>query len=229
MILRGALRRHQPTIGAALSIHRNRPGPLLWALLVAFWMLIVLAIVVNPPGGLLISLALPLLAGAGLVAFMVMISGEVLVVGERGLLIGSVAPFTRPYAISYAAITPGSVVPVTDGHRYLQTLGRFYAARTTRTGFWIRRGIHLVGPSPDETRAKRTGSLHQGGTARSVDGRWIWFAGTGRTRPELITAQIADAAGRSGLPQLAAATAAAPPRAASGSRTDSSRLLPGAP
>ncbi|NMA76609.1 MAG: hypothetical protein GX960_05025, partial [Actinomycetales bacterium] len=99
---------------------------------------------------------------------------------------------------------------------------------TVRRSAWTRHGIHFVGPSPKD--ARRHNALLaplQDPPPRSVDRRWVWFAGTGPTPPEQVTARIAQAAGASGADPLARATAAAPVRALSGSPADAAAHLPG--
>lgn len=230
MTVRSALNRHRAELGTAVAVHRSRPGAgtILLLVLVALLMPVATAVAPGTAGGVevLLSAVWVLLV----VAAYVILGGETLAVCERGLLIGSTAPFMRPYVIRYDQVTPGSVVPVTGARRYGASTGVLRAPVSIRTAPWVVRGVHLVGPSiPEARRSMALLSRINGFEARSFDGRWIWFAGTGSTPPEQVTAQIAEAAGRAGLLQLAAATAAAPPRALTGNRADRARLLPGYP
>lgn len=228
MTVRRWLRRHRSTLGRPIEVHRSRPGILTLLVLVTMWSIAPIGVLVNPDPDLLANLVFPVIWGAILLAALVMMSGEVLVVCEQGVLVGSIVPFQRPCAIPYSQITPGSVVPVTRARKFSATTGRFYPTATTRTGWWVSTAVAFVGPSPDEARGKPLGP--RGGSGlRSVDGRWFWFVGTGRRRPDVVTQQIGHAAGRAGLHRLADATLAAPPRALNGARADAARLLPGYP
>src|SRR5690625_6902159 len=66
----------------------------------------------------------PLLAVAPTILFFfmwliiyVMMAGERLIVCQRGILLGSFAPFLQPYAIRYEQIIVGSVVPISGNIR----------------------------------------------------------------------------------------------------------------
>jgi hypothetical protein len=225
-----ALRRHRDELGAALSVHRSGPGPWTAALFLLLALLGPLAVLLDPGPLAPVDLVFPLLWAAVVAVVFVMLRGETLAVCERGLLIGSTAPFLRPYVVRYEEITPGSLVPVTGARRYGASTGVLRPAPSLRVGAWVRQGIHFVGPSiPAARRHPAVLSRLNGLEARSFDGRWLWFAGTGSTPPGQVTARIAQAAGRAGLHDLARATAAAPPRALTGHRADRAHLLPGYP
>jgi hypothetical protein len=211
-----ALRRHRDLLGAALSVHRSRPGPGTVLCAALLWGLAPAAILVNPDPNLWANIAFPVLWGVLVLLGLALISGEVLVVCERGLLVGSTAPFQRPSAIPYARIQPGSLVPVTGARRFSSSTGRFYPTSSTRTGWWVSTAVSFVGSMPE-----------RGPGLASVDGRCLWFVGLGRSAPERVTAEIGHAAGRAGHFQLANAALAAPPRELTGRKADTARLLPG--
>lgn len=183
---------------------------------------------INPDSDPVIALAPAVIMGVLIFAALLMLSGERLIVCQRGLIVGSVAPFLRPYVLRFDQIVPGSVVPVTGARRYGRETGTQSLPQSTiRRYFWTRRGVHLVGPSAAE--ARRSGALLApllDPGPRSVDGRWIWFIGTVQD-PATATRAIADAAARSGLTELAQRTAAAPSRELTGDPADAARQLPG--
>lgn len=212
-----------------LAVHADRPGPLVIGGFVLVWLLFSGLTLINPGES-------PVLAAAPAVIFallfalvLVYVSAERLIVCERGLVLGSVAPGLRPSVIRYEQIVPGSMVPVTRARRYSAETGTGgFPQSTVRRSAWTGQGLHFVGPSPKE--ARRHNALLaplQDPPPRSVDGRWVWFVGIGSTRPEQVTAQIAQAAGASGAVQLAQATSAAPVRELSGNPADAARHLPG--
>lgn len=231
MTARSAARRHRDEVGAVLAVHADRPGPFVVAGFVAVWLLFSALTLLNPAENPVLALA-PTVVFALLFALVLLyVSGERLIVCERGLVLGSVAPGLRPSVIRYEQIVPGSLVPVSGARRYAAETGTGgFPQSTVRRSAWTRQGIHFVGPSPKD--ARRHSALLaplQDPPPRSIDGRWVWFAGTGSTPPEQVTARIAQAAGASGAVPLAQATAAAPPRALTGSPADASAHLPGLP
>src|SRR5690606_34828421 len=149
---------------------------------------------------------------------LVMLSGERLIIGERGILLGSVAPFLSPYVLHYDQLVPGTVVPISGGiRRYARQTG-LSTMTTVRTSWWSERGISLVGPDPASARGRgRPGS---GGTG------FPWLIGT-RAPAEQAAREIAQAAAAAGFVELARATAAAPPRVLSGDPRDAPQQLPG--
>lgn len=170
-------------------------------------------------------MAFPAVMGVLVLGVYGLIRGETLAVCERGLLIGSTAPFLRPYALRYEEIMPGSITPVTGTRRIGLSLGipPMGIYPTIRSGAWIHQGVYLVGPPPLQPQFSRARVLR-----RTADGRaWIWFAGTGRTPPEQVSAQIATAAGRAGFTQLADGAARAVPQQLTGSVDQARQILPG--
>lgn len=229
MSVRSAARRHRDEVGEVVAVATDRPGPLVIGGFVVVWAVFSGLTLINPPvdGSMAVT---PAVVFAVLFALALMyISGERLLVCERGLVIGSVAPGMRPYVLRYDQIAPGSVAPVTGARRYGAETGTgAFPQSTVRRNAWTRQGVHLVGPSPKQARRHRAVLAPlQDPPPRSVDGRWVWFAGTGATSPAQLTAAIARAAGASGAEQLARATAAAPVRELTGRREDAAAHLPG--
>lgn len=229
MSVRSAARRHRDEVGEVVAVATDRPGPLVIGGFVVVWAVFSGLTLINPPvdGSMAVT---PAVVFAVLFALALMyISGERLLVCERGLVIGSVAPGMRPYVLRYDQIVPGSVAPVTGARRYGAETGTGALPQSTvRRNAWTRQGVHLVGPSPKQARRHRAVLAPlQDPPPRSVDGRWVWFAGTGATPPAQLTAAIARAAGASGAEQLAHATATAPVRELTGRREDAAAHLPG--
>lgn len=220
---RRALQRHRAELGEPIAVYHSRPGASVALAAFALWLLAPASVLSNPDPELFVNIIFPVIWAIILACLALLLyGGEFLAVCQRGLIIGSGAPFLQPYVLPYHRIVPGSVVPVTNARRFPKMLGYGRPPTTFRIGWWIHQGVYLLGPDPSQARRHRspTGPLY-----RRLSGRW--FAGTDRTPPEQVTAQIARAAGRIGLHQLAQATAAAPPRALTKNRADAPYLLPG--
>lgn len=231
MSVRSEARRHRDELGGVLAEYRDKPTPLVIGVFVAVWLLFSGLTLVDPG-------ETPLLAVAPVVVFAILfavallyIGNERLLVCERGLVIGSFAPGLRPYVVRYDQIVPGSVVPVTGARRYAKETDQGQLPFSiVRINPRTQRGVHLVGPSPRDARRHRAKfAMTLDPPPLTFDGRWAWFAGTGPTPPEQVTAQIARAAAAAGAVQLAQATAAAPVRELSGNAADAPRHLPGFP
>ena len=231
MSARSEARRHRDELGGVVAGYWDRPTPLVIGAFVALWLLFSGLTLVNPGETTLLAVAPTVTFAILFSVALLYVGNERLLVCERGLIIGSFAPGVRPYVVRYDQIVPGSVVPVTGARRYARETGSGGLAQSTvRRNVWTRQGVHLVGPSPKVARRHRARfATVQDPPPRSVDGRWVWFAGTGSTPPEQVTAQIAQAAGVSGAVELAQTTASAPVRELSGDPADASRHLPGLP
>ena len=217
---RRAARRHEDEIGRVLAIHHDRPGPRTVIGFAAAWVLMS-ALTFIAPGETALLAIVPTLAFLVILGgILVMLSGERLIVCERGLLIGSVAPFLTQYVLRYDQIAPGTIVPISGGIRRYHRQTGLAPMPSSRIAWWSRRGISLVGPSIGEARGRRRRS------AASRDAGFPWLVGT-RSPAEQAAAEIARAAGAAGFVDLARATASAPPRVLSGEPRDAPQQLPG--
>ncbi|WP_431709774.1 hypothetical protein [Glutamicibacter uratoxydans] len=221
MGVRSAVRRHQDLLGDVVAVHHDRPGRGTVLGFISVWVALSALTLINPGETLMLSIA----PAAGLfiiaVVIYVMLAGERLVVCERGVLVGSVAPFLRPYVIRYDQIVVGSVVPISAKISRFSKQTGLSAMPTVRTAWWSRRGVCFAGPSAAEAR----GSL--GTSAPRAQAVGIpWLIGT-RAPAEQATADIARAAEAAGFTELARQTVAAPPRALSGHAEDNPAQLPG--
>ena len=225
------LEENRDELGEVLSIHRAGVtvrllltvyGPLVLALLLA-WLL--------PWFGRTEVLIFAVVCAVLLTAVAVMSAREGLVVCERGLLLGGMSRPRAPLLlVRYDQIVPGSLVPVTGAQRYTALTRPAGKSETLRILLGTRTGIHFVGPDPDVARRPRSARPpFLSSPVRSIDGRPIWFATTGRTSPADVTAEIAQAARRLGLHALADAAEAAPTRELTKDPADRHRLLPGYP
>jgi len=227
--LQGFLRRNEQEIGQPLAIHRNRYGIGTVIGAIALFLALNGLYQLNTEAGPTESVLAAAIFLLITVVILILLAGEVLVVCERALVLGPTI-LRSPFVIRYDQIGVGSLVPVTRARRYALTTGEHGRTSAVRNPAWITQGIHFVGPSPrDSQRQGRLRGALTWAPTRSIDNRWIWFAGTSSTPPGEVTATIAEAAHRAGLESLAAATAAAPVRELTGGKGDPARLLPGYP
>lgn len=124
----------------------------------------------------------------------IMLAGERLIVCERGILFGSVAPFLHPRAIGYDQILPGSLVPISGKITRVYKQPGVWAITNVRVVWWSRQGVSLVGPLVAEA-VERRGAAQQALLAGSRGSRpeAPWIIGT-RAPAEQVTADIARAA-----------------------------------
>lgn len=216
---------HKSELGDVITIYRDHPGIGTKMSFVLAWILMSALTLINPAETVLMAFT-PTVAYAVIwLLIYIMISQERLVVCQWGVLIGSVAPFLKPYPIRYDQIIVGSVVPISDHIlRYRKQSGQYFpVTRTVRLVWWNRRGVAMAGPTRYEAR-------HQQETIppEKRSDRWgtAWLIGTVGPAED-ATADIARAAHAAGFEELAQATAQAPPRALTGKPADAATQLPG--
>lgn len=227
MSTRSFARRHRDELGEVVRVIHGGPGWRSALALFLVWLLLSGLTLINPAESAAMIAAPPIAFALIFGGIFLKLSGERLVICERGLLIGNTALGGRPYLLRYEQITPGSIVPFEGGILTLVRETKQQISTTIRPGWWLRRGIYLVGPSAQE--ARRGG----GGLARlldpspsTVDRRWMWVASV-PARPQEVTAAIARAAHSAGCEQLAQYAAEAPLRALTGRPEDAADHLPG--
>ncbi|MGO1535312.1 MAG: hypothetical protein ACTHWM_00170 [Yaniella sp.] len=210
-------------LGGIMAVHHDRPGPRTVLAFIGAWVLMSGLTLIVPGETPLLAVAPTILFFFMWLIIYTMMAGERLVVCQRGILLGSFAPFLRPYAIRYEQIIVGSVVPISGNiRRYHKQTGLPAFLSSVRIAWWSQRGVSLAGPTQAEARAHLKGGV---ATSHMTRGGHPWLIGT-RAPAEEATAAIARAAGDAGFTELASATAMAPPRALSGIPTDNPVQLP---
>ncbi|MDN5743229.1 MAG: hypothetical protein L0H02_07165 [Yaniella sp.] len=206
-----------------MAVHHDRPGPRTVLAFIGAWVLMSGLTLIVPGETPLLAVAPTILFFFMWLIIYVMMAGERLVVCQRGILLGSFAPFLQPYAIRYEQIIVGSVVPISGNiRRYHKQTGLPAFLSSVRIAWWSQRGVALAGPTQAEARGHFKGGV---ATSHMTRGGHPWLIGT-RAPAEEATAAIARAAGDAGFTELASATAMAPPRALSGIPTDNPVQLP---
>ncbi|MDN6758959.1 MAG: hypothetical protein L0L76_10190 [Yaniella sp.] len=206
-----------------MAVHHDRPGPRTVLAFIGAWVLMSGLTLIVPGETPLLAVAPTILFFFMWLIIYVMMAGERLIVCQRGILLGSFAPFLQPYAIRYEQIIVGSVVPISGNiRRYHKQTGLPAFLRSVRIAWWSQRGVALAGPTQAEARGHFKGGV---ATSHMTRGGHPWLIGT-RAPAEEATAAIARAAGDAGFTELASATAMAPPRALSGIPSDTPVQLP---
>ncbi|MDN5888674.1 MAG: hypothetical protein L0K41_09335 [Yaniella sp.] len=206
-----------------MAVHHDRPGPRTVLAFIGAWVLMSGLTLIVPGETPLLAVAPTILFFFMWLIIYVMMAGERLIVCQRGILLGSFAPFLQPYAIRYEQIIVGSVVPISGNiRRYHKQTGLPAFLRSVRIAWWSQRGVALAGPTQAEARGHFKGGV---ATSHMTRGGHPWLIGT-RALAEEATAAIARAAGDAGFTELASATAMAPPRALSGIPSDTPVQLP---
>lgn len=210
-------------LGGIVAVHHDRPGPRTILAFIAAWILMSGLTLIVPGETPLLAVAPTILFFFMWLIIYVMMAGERLIVCQRGILLGSFAPFLQPYAIRYEQIIVGSVVPISGNiRRYHKQTGLPAFLSSVRIAWWSQRGVSLAGPTQAEARGHLKGDI---ATSHMTRGGHPWLIGT-RAPAEEATAAIARAAGDAGFTELASATAMAPPRALSGIPSDTPVQLP---
>ena len=225
-------RRHREELGEVIEVFADRPGPKTVTAFVLGWVLFTGLTFINPGETLVLAIAPGIIFAVMFGLILLYLSGERLIVCERGILVGSVAPGIRPYAIPYGQITPGSVAGVAGANRYLKEVGLQgqIAQSTLRASWWTKNGVHFVACSAEDARrGRRRFTLALDPIPRSIDARWIWFAGTGKEPPQHALEAIARAASATGHTQLAQAALDRGVVELTGNPEDAARQLPGHP
>lgn len=179
------------------------------------------AATLNGPGWVTVALVVLLFsagpglvgnAGPGAVAYLLpsfaaiatvivwFLGAEKVVVLDGGILIGSFAPFLRPYVLPFESVDATSVRASVANQR---TLGLLLATRgatsASRTALWSRRAVTFLAAAPGTVRAARA----RGQRVVLDDWRyadlWMFSARNPRAQEALVRA-IADAASSAGLP-----------------------------
>lgn len=230
MSVPAAVRRHRGELGEAIAVFRDRPPLGVILLAVTVWLLCCGISLINPPDTAVQTVSLFAAYAVFVFGFLGMMSGEVLIVCARGLIIGSTALGLRPYVVRFEQMTPGGVVPLRRARRLPRQLG-FQGVRSTfRTNPWIDRAVYLTGPSAAQARRHRAliAPVIDGG-AWTADDKHMWLIGVNRA-PEEAVAAIASAARASGHTALARAAEEAaqqPVRTLTGRPRDAAEQIPG--
>ena len=140
-------------------------------------------------GGIVDALVLvPVWAVLG-TAILGYLGSEKVVVLDRGLLIGSFAPFLRPYVVSFDRFDVGSITAVRPGWKIGGMLPGHIRLSTGRTAVWAWNGVAFVaamGPVARRRSVDAAGTFGPEDPERRV--RLVWWFGTWRQPDRLVRA-----------------------------------------
>ncbi|MFC8922858.1 hypothetical protein [Cellulosimicrobium sp. NPDC057127] len=224
--MRATVQRY-PELGALLHVEANTPPASAYVVTAVVILAFTVGVVLGN-GDVVDALAVAPAWVAIAAVILWFIGSEKMLVLERGVVVGSFAPFLRPYVVPFAEIDAWSVGAVDKVVR----LGRMTASQgvssTGRTALWSRYAVVFVGPSAVVARRHRA---HVAGvldvSERTIRGGTLWWFAT-RGRPDRLVHALAGALLAAGVPGADGVVARAlPPTVLSGRPEDAADQLPG--
>lgn len=212
-----------PELGALRHVEGNPPSPATWAVTVVTWTVFSTAPALgNGTWADVPVQAVAMGAFFGLVLWF--IGSEKILVLERGLILGSFAPFVRPYVVPFHHVEAASFTVARPMPRIAQMLPGAVPFSQGRTALWARTGVAFVGasgPAAYRDRVDQSGILSAAPRHKTV-----WWFGTWRPTTPLLRALEAalvayGAPGAQGLSARATSVVQL-----SGSRQDAAEQLP---
>ncbi|TWD82035.1 hypothetical protein FB561_3161 [Kribbella amoyensis] len=177
-----------PELGRIRHVEGNPPSPLAW------WVTIGCAVVftaIIALGNGSLADALVLIPAWAVIAWIILgyLGAEKVVVLDRGLLIGSFAPFLRPYVVPFDRFEVGSITAVRPGWKLPRMLSGRTKLTTGRTAVWAWNGVAFVaapGPLARRSTVDAAGIFGPEDPARRE--RLVWWFGTWRQPDRLVNA-----------------------------------------
>ena len=212
-------------LGRIRHVEANPPSPKAWWITIGTGV----AFTLGPwagNAGLVEALALiPAWAVLGWIILGYMGSEKVVVL-DRGLLIGSFAPFLRPRVVPFARFEVGSITAVRPGWKLASMFPGRSPLSTGRTAVWAWNGVAFVGTlGPVARRA----AVDAAGTFGAEDPRRrqrvVWWFGTWR-QPDRLVIALESALVDLGYPVAGLSHHVLPLVPISGSPADAARQAP---
>jgi hypothetical protein len=200
-----------PELGEIRYVEGNPPSPRAWAISAIFVVGCSVGVVLGNGGvvdGLWILGVWTVLGGL----ILWYLGSEKLVVLERGLLIGSVAPFLTPAVVPFHRFDASSVVAVRPVYKLGAMVARQVPLRQGRNTVWGHNGVAFVGAGVRATRPVVDASaiFRPVGTSSMEDQLLpgVWWFGTWHRTDALVHALeaamvVAGAPGAAGMAQAA--------------------------
>ncbi|GAA1985217.1 hypothetical protein GCM10009718_23200 [Isoptericola halotolerans] len=189
--VRAVAAQHRAALGNLRHVEAATPNAPAWATTAA----LVLLFSVGPLlGNASVAEALWLLpvwvAIAGLVLWF--LGSEKLLVLDRGVVVGSFAPFLRPFVVPFSCVEATSVRAVVGSTRAIGALlADRGVSRSSRTVLWSRRAVTFVGPSTVAARRFAEAPL-DAPTSQDVGADlWVFSARSARRQETVVRALAA--------------------------------------
>lgn len=216
-----------PELGAVRYVEGNRPSPLVLGITAA--VVVVFCALIVAGNGDVRDAALVAPWWVALAALILWYVGsEKFVVCERGLLVGSTAPFLRPYVVPFHRVDASSVTAYRPAWKLGAMVARRVPLRQGRSTFW---GWNAVAFLAAGAPAKRhvVDAVGLFGPVDGTDERLrpgVWWFGTWH-RTDALVAALESAMTDFGAPGArGTAQAALPQVAISGNPADAERQVP---
>jgi hypothetical protein len=214
-----------PELGRIRHVEGNPPSPKAWWVTIGFALFCMAGVVLG--NGEVTDLLFVGPAWA-LIAWVILgyLGSEKVVVLERGLLIGSFAPFLRPRVVPFDRFEAGSITAVRPGWK-LAGMFRGRARLTTgRTAVWAWNGVAFVaamGPVARRSFVDAAGIFGAEDPARRE--RVVWWFGTWR-RPDRMVGALESALVDFGYPVAGLSRHVLPLVPISGNPADATSQVP---
>jgi len=175
-------------LGRIRHVEANPPSPTAWLVTIGCFLVFTMGPALGN-GGIIDSLVLiPVWAVLG-TAILGYLGAEKVVVLDHGLLIGSFAPFLRPYVVPFHRFDVGSITAVRPGWKLGGMLPGHTLLTTGRTAVWAWNGVAFVaamGPVARRRSVDATGTFGPEDPERRE--RLVWWFGTWRQPDRLVRA-----------------------------------------
>lgn len=176
-----------PELGRIRHVEANPPSPTAWWITAGF---IVFCAVGAAIGNATVVGALAVVP-LWLVMVLVILwylGGEKVVVLDRGLLIGSYAPFLRPYVVPFDRFAAGSITAVRPGWKLSGMLRPATSLSTGRTAVWAFNAVAFVAVLGPVARRKYVDAAGTFSAQPAHRHSVVWWFGTWRQPDRLVGA-----------------------------------------
>lgn len=177
-----------PELGGIRHVEANPPSPKAWWAAIGTALLFTVVISLGTGG---IVGALVLIPAWAVIGWIILgyMGSEKVVVLDRGVLIGSFAPFLRPSVVPFDRFEVDSITAVRPGWKLADMLRGRTRLTTGRTAVWAWNGVAFVA-APGVVAQRRyvdaTGVFAAEDPSRT--GRLVWWFGTWRQPDRLVGA-----------------------------------------
>lgn len=181
-----------PELGGIRHVEANPPSPTAWWVAIGTALLFTVVISLGTGG---IVGALVVIPAWVVIGWLVLgyLGSEKVVVLDRGLLIGSFAPFLRPRVVPFDRFDVGSITAVRPGWKLADMLRGRTKLTTGRTAVWAWNGVAFVaalGPVARRSYVDAVGTFAPEDPSRRE--RVVWWFGTWR-RPDRLVGALESA------------------------------------
>ena len=176
-----------PELGRMRHVEANPPSPTAWFVTLAF---IAFCGTLAAVGTATILEALALVLAWLVIGLVILCyyGAEKVVVLDRGLLIGSFAPFLRPYVVPFDRFAVGSITAVRPGWKLARMLSPRTSLSTGRTTVWAFNAVAFVAVLGPVARRKYVDAAGTFGAQPARRGSIVWWFGTWRQPDRLVGA-----------------------------------------